>query len=134
MNDVPADQFSVHKTIAGFVAFLLSQIPSLDAIFKSGIVPFSIYQPLIYDGRQLFLIIPAAVALGSILWIETSRRAFLSIFVIFMILGISVLAIWNYFPPQSPIHFYNWILWYCLIALFLALLLRVYLHFVRLAP
>jgi hypothetical protein len=123
----------IEKRVAGFVSFVVSQIP-FGYILVTGYVPFQFYQPLIYDGYQWFLLIPAVVALAAIYWVERSSAAFLWVFVFFLLLGIVVLVLYRYFPPHSEVHFWNWILWNCLIALTLALALRLYLYFRGLGP
>jgi len=118
---------------ASVVAFVASQAP-LASILTTGYDPFSIYQPAIYEGYQWFLLIPAVVSLAAIYWVETSKRAFLWLFIIFLTMGIVVMILYKYFAPRSEVHLWNWLLWNCLIAIGVAIALHVYLRLRRLGP
>lgn len=120
------------KICAAGVAFVASQVPLSSIV--TGHDPFTFYQPYIYDGYEWFLLIPAVVALAAMYWVVTSPRAFLPVFVVFLLLGGVVLALYRSFPPHSSVHLWNWILWNCLIALGLAIALRVYLLLRGLGP
>lgn len=118
---------------ASAFAFAVSQAP-LASILTTGYDPFTFYQPAIYDGYQWFLLIPAVVSLAAIYWVEISKRAFISLFIIFMLMGLVSIYIFRYQPPHSDLHFWNWILWNCLIAVGLAIALHVYLYLRKLGP
>lgn len=123
----------VEKVAAPIISFILSQAP-LASILATGYDPFAFYQPSIYDGYQWFLVIPAVVSLAAIYWVESSRQAFIWLFVVFVVMGLVSIYIFRYLPPHSDLHFWNWILWNCLIAVGLAIVLHVYLYLRRLGP
>jgi hypothetical protein len=121
------------KVVAPIISFIVSQAP-LASILTTGYDPFTFYQPAIYDGYQWFLVIPAIVSLAAIYWVEISGRAFIYLFLLFIIMGLGSIYIFRYLPPHSDLHFWNWILWNCLVAIGLAIVLHVYLYLRKLGP
>jgi hypothetical protein len=125
----------IEKAVAAISAFLLSQA-SVASILMTGYEPFplSFYQLSIYDDYQWLLLIPAVVSLAAIYWVETSSRAFIWLFLVFIVGGLLSICVFKYFPARSELHFWNWILWNCLIAVALAIVLHIYLYLRRLGP
>ena len=123
---------SLEKIIAGAVSFGVSQVPGASTLL--GYNALQLYVPTIYHGYEPFLLVPAAVALASILLVETVRVGRVVVFLGFIALTAAVWWIYGAFPADSPWHFWNWIFWNCAIALFVSLFLHVYLWSRSLSP
>jgi hypothetical protein len=132
VTDPPADNNLIEKSIAAVVAFVISQIPPVEEIIRTGYDPFTPYQPGIYhssDKWYLYLLIPAIVSALAIYLVQTSFRAF-----VYLIFAVISICLYRYIPVQSDLHFWNWILWHCVVAIFIAIVLHIYLHFRGLGP
>jgi hypothetical protein len=110
------------KLISSVVSTIGGQLPwILNAL---GVHSISIYQPAIYEGKQLFLIVPIGVGIFAT-WLVVIRSANMAwVFAAFVLLAI--LVYWLHgFPTMSPVHPANWILSYCLPALVFPMIVRL---------
>lgn len=106
----------------GVGSAVLGQAPWIATV--SGIYSFSLYQPAIYRGKELFLLIPLMVGLFSTWCVVRWHQAMWVVLVLFIMLCIFVYWAYETYPPLSAIHPINWVLSYCAFALFVAVLLR----------
>jgi hypothetical protein len=107
---------------AGIVSALLSQAPWVTTV--TGAYRISLYQPAIYRGKELFLVIPLMVTVVGTWLVMRDRRMMWYISITFLVLAIFVYATYVTFPPLHWIHPINWILSYCAFGLFSAALCR----------
>lgn len=137
MTDPPPENNIIEKSIAGLAAFVVSQIPPVEEIIRTGYDPFTPYQPGIYhsdDRWYLYLLIPAIVSALAIYLVQTSSRVFFYLIFVFFGLAVISICLYRYVPAQSDLHFWNWILWHCVVAIFIAIVLHIYLRFRGLGP
>src|SRR5713226_8076481 len=104
----------LEKAIAAAFA-LLGQAPWITTI--TGVYPISLYQPSIYRGKELFLLVPIMVGVIATWAVVLSRKAMWVVFLAFLLVSSFVYWAYETFPPLSPIHPINWILSYCAFAL-----------------
>jgi hypothetical protein len=100
------------------VLAIAGQAPS--AITAIGVYPISLYHPGIYHGLEPFLLIPLMIAVIATWAVLQWRLSMAGIFVLFIVLAVFVLYVYQTYPPSNSIHQINWILSYCAVALFMA--------------
>jgi hypothetical protein len=103
------------------VSAVLSQFPWIATLI--GLYPASIYQPGVYaDGATpWFLIVPAIVWVFASWLLFRRPRMMWWLFALSLILAAIVAWLYFYFPADAHIHKLNWILSYCVVSLFVAL-------------
>jgi hypothetical protein len=111
------------------VSSVLGQVPSIATV--AGIHSFSLYQPSIYHGKELFLLFPAMTGLFASWSIFRWRNAMWVVLAIFVPLAGFVYLAYDSYGPLSPIHPVNWILSYCAFSLFIAALAGVTMDVVK---
>jgi hypothetical protein len=97
---------------------LLGQIPWLVTVVGGP----SLYQPSIYKGKEFFLIAPMMVAVVAAWATLRYRWAMWAIFIAFGILVVVVYWIYTTASVGDQLHSINWILSYCVFALFVVAL------------
>jgi hypothetical protein len=123
----------VLEKIIAVITAIAGQLPWVVTI--TGAYPLSLYQPSIYRGKELFLIVPAMIAIAATWAVLTyPRRAMWIIFVIFLFVVALVYWMYQGLPTTSPFHFVNWILFYCAFALLFAALTRFIVDFLPKTP
>jgi hypothetical protein len=115
--------------IAAAASAVIAQIPWLATV--TGTYNISLYQPAIYRGKELFLVAPLMVAVMAVWCVLRYRGAMWGIFVAFCLMLALVYWIYTSFPVESPLHAANWILSYCVFALFVAALGNLLISFRR---
>jgi len=110
------------EKVVGVVSALLGQAPWITTI--TGTYPISLYQPSIYHGKELFLLVPMMTAVISTWAVMLWRWVMWVIFCVFIILAILIYWMYSSFSVLSPVHPINWVLSYCAFALFVAALAR----------
>jgi hypothetical protein len=111
------------KWVAASISTVLGQLPSIATL--TGIHPVSLYQPAIYQGKELFLLVPFMVGLFATWSVLRWAKAMWVVFLIFLILAAFVYYVYENYGPLSPVHPINWILSYCAFALCVAALTRL---------
>jgi hypothetical protein len=113
--------------VAAAISAVTAQVPWITTV--SGWYSISLYQPSIYRGKELFLIAPLMVAVMAVWSLLNFRNAIWGVFVAFCITFAFVYWVYTSFPPENPIHAINWVLSYCLFALFVAALGKLVVSF-----
>src|ERR1700719_4425194 len=111
------------EKLVPIITTVLGQAPWIATI--TGAYPLSLYQPAIYRGKELFLVVPVMVAIVATWAAVKSIGATWAIFVIFLVVVGLVYWIYTSAPTLDPIHTVNWILFYCAFALLFAALTRL---------
>jgi hypothetical protein len=88
----------------------------------------SLYNPTIYEHIEWALIIPGIVAIFASWSVLTNRQIFMPVIAgVLLLLAVVVLIVYLGFPLNSKIgsiniHALNWVLFYCVVAMAIALL------------
>jgi hypothetical protein len=122
MNKNNAGDDRIEKVVA-VISGVLGQAPWI-ATLTTTHSP-SLYQPSIYRGKELFLLLPLMVGVFATWAVLRWRNTMWFILVIFLLLVTFVYWAYDNFGPLSPIHPINWLLFYCTFALFMAALARL---------
>lgn len=123
---------SLEKILTGIASLVISQVPAVTLL--AGWYGLQIYVPSIYHGSEPYLVISFTIAIGAILFVETVSWAWVVLVVVVVVLGSIIWTVYREFPAESPVHFWNWLAWNCLLALIVALALHLYLWARRLRP
>jgi hypothetical protein len=116
------DAEAVEKWLA-LISTALGQVPWVTTV--TGVYSLSLYQPSIYQGKELFLLVPLMVGLFATWTVLRWPNAMWVVLAIFFALTGFVYWVYDTYGALSPIHPINWILSYCAFALFVAALTRV---------
>ncbi|HWN52573.1 MAG TPA: hypothetical protein VNO18_22595 [Xanthobacteraceae bacterium] len=119
-NHVDASK-GIEKALA-VASALIGQAPWITTI--TGVYPLSLYQPSIYHGIELFLLVPVMVGVFFTWTVVRWQNSMWWVFGIFLLLSGFVYWAHETLPPVNPFHPINWILSYCAFALFVAALSR----------
>jgi hypothetical protein len=110
-----ADALGIAGKVIAFIGGLAGQLPSFMTV--TGWFPLSLYQPLIYRGKEWFLLIPLVLGVLATCSVIRWGSAKFVVGGLGIILAIFVYWALVFFPVSSPMHPINWILSYCVIAL-----------------
>jgi hypothetical protein len=111
--------------ILALASFVVGQIPVIFQALERPLDFLSIYQPLIYQGKEFYLALPVMVGLFATWFVFSyGRWAMWTLLVVFLSLSAVVAWLWNW-PATDPIHAFNWALWYCCLALIAAVITRI---------
>jgi hypothetical protein len=118
------------ETVITVVTALLGMLPP--ALTATGVYPLSLYQPVVYNHKEYFLVIPVIVALvaaWSILHYPRSKTVVAVLSGTAVVLALLVWYLFEAYPATHPVHPFNWVLSYCVVAIVLALLGSVVIAF-----
>src|SRR5712664_1246929 len=114
-GDQTGDPLKTIEKVIGLFCGVVSQIPA-GSVAVAG-HPLSLYQPLIYEGKELFLLIPVVLAVFSVWLGLRNTKGILVLLVLTLTLAGLVWWIYDGFPASHRIHAVNWLLSYCVLSL-----------------
>jgi hypothetical protein len=116
------ESVSIVDKLLGIVSLVIGQMPWIVTMLTT--YPLSLYQPSIYRGKELFLLIPLMAGVFSTWSVLLWQRAMWAVLALFILSSIFVYSIYETAAPPSELHFVSWIVSYCAFAFFVAVLLR----------
>lgn len=106
--------------VISFVSIVLGQVPGVLNFFNI----YPLYQRSIYQGRELFLILPLVVGIFATWLVMKHPKAMAVIFVVAFVGFCVSFGIFEFVDVLSPMHTVNWLLFFSSCALAAAVITR----------